>query len=189
MDLTLHLGGRVTGGFPVWMYTVDHPDGRILIDTGTPDVERIADVDVVVNTHLHWDHCGGNHLYAGVPIHVQRAALEASPDQHTRTELIHRAELTYVTHDAEADILPGIRVVPTAGHCAGHQSVIIEGVGVIGGDVGHTFRELGARDTEGRRRVLELGMLTWLSHANRPRVPRWNESRGNTVDHIPVASQ
>lgn len=186
MNLKLHLGGRVTGGFPVWMYSIDHPDGRILVDTGTPEVDRIADVDLVVNTHLHWDHCGGNHLYAGLPIHVQRAALETSGDEHTRTELIHHPGLTYVVHDGEAEILPGIRLVPTPGHCAGHQSVIIEGVGLIGGDVGHTFRELGNGDTEGRRRVLELGMLTWLSHADRPHVPRWNESSGATVDHIAV---
>jgi N-acyl homoserine lactone hydrolase len=168
------------------MYTVDHSDGRILIDTGTPDVARVEDVDLVVNTHLHWDHCGGNRLYAGLPIHVQRAALEADPDRHTRTELIHRPELTYVAHDGDVEILPGIRLIPTPGHCAGHQSVIIEGVGLIGGDVGHTFRELGQGDTDGRRLVLELGMLTWLSHADRPHVPRWTELESASVDHIPV---
>lgn len=186
MKLKLHLGGRVTGGFPVWIYTIDHPDGRILIDTGTPDAGRIAGVDVVVNTHLHWDHCGGNHLYVDLPIHVQRAALEASPDEHTRSELIHKPGLAYVAHDGEAEILSGIRLVPTPGHSAGHQSLIVEGVGLIGGDVGHSFRELGTGDTEGRRRVLELGMLTWLSHADRPHVPRWNEPRSAPADHARV---
>jgi N-acyl homoserine lactone hydrolase len=29
----------------------------------------------VVNTHLHFDHCGGNHLFAGRPIYVQRREL------------------------------------------------------------------------------------------------------------------
>ncbi len=25
----------------------------------------LAGIDIVVNTHLHFDHCGGNHLFAG----------------------------------------------------------------------------------------------------------------------------
>src|SRR5436309_1292891 len=36
----------------------------------------LAGVDVVFNTHLHFDHCGGNHLFAGRPIYVQRQELE-----------------------------------------------------------------------------------------------------------------
>ena len=34
------------------------------------------DLDLVVNTHLHADHCGGNHLFAGTPVLVQRVELE-----------------------------------------------------------------------------------------------------------------
>jgi glyoxylase-like metal-dependent hydrolase (beta-lactamase superfamily II) len=47
--------------------------------TPTPLSEQafdLAGVDVVVNTHLHFDHCGGNHLFAGRPIYVQRQELE-----------------------------------------------------------------------------------------------------------------
>ena len=41
--------------------------------------ERIPrDVSLVVNTHLHFDHCGGNRLFAGLPIHVQRVEREAA---------------------------------------------------------------------------------------------------------------
>jgi transposase len=31
----------------------------------------LAGIDVVVNTHLHFDHCGGNHLFAGRPMLVR----------------------------------------------------------------------------------------------------------------------
>jgi N-acyl homoserine lactone hydrolase len=172
-----HLAGHVAayGGIhPVWVHTIDHPDGRILVDTGMPDTGVLPDVDVVVNTHLHVDHCGGNHQYPGVPVHVQREALAAEPDEHTRLEWIHVPGVTYVEHDGEVEILPGITLVPTPGHCAGHQSVVVEGVGVVGGDVAYSFRELGTGATEGQRRVLELAAPTWLAHVERPHVPRRN---------------
>jgi N-acyl homoserine lactone hydrolase len=69
---------------PVFVWTIDHPEGRVLVDTGmidsrpefddmspTPHPENIPrDVVCVINTHLHFDHCGGNRLVPGVPIHV-----------------------------------------------------------------------------------------------------------------------
>jgi N-acyl homoserine lactone hydrolase len=80
----------------------------------------------------------------------------------------------YVEHDGETEVLPGIRLLPTPGHTAGHQSVVVDGVAVLGGDVAYSFRELGDADTEGKRRVLDLGMTTWLAHVERPTVPRRN---------------
>src|SRR5215510_7145004 len=73
---------------PVFVWTIDHPAGRVLVDTGmidsrtevddmspTPHPENIPrDVAFVINTHLHYDHCGGNRLFPGVPIHVQARA-------------------------------------------------------------------------------------------------------------------
>ena len=48
-----------------------------------------------------------------------------------------------------------------------------DGSVVIGGDVAYTFKELGEAKTAGRRRVLDLGLPTWLAHVDRPpRVPR-----------------
>jgi hypothetical protein len=52
--------------------------------------------------------------------------------------------------------------------------VLVNGSELIGGDVAYSFRELGEGDTAGRRRVLELGVPTWLAHAERPHVPRAN---------------
>jgi len=76
--------------WPVYVHVIDHPDARVLVDTGMTELRPevadmdprlvplseqafdLAGVDVVVNTHLHLDHCGGNHLFAGRPIYVQR---------------------------------------------------------------------------------------------------------------------
>ena len=122
------------------------------------DIPR--DVVWVINTHLHFDHCGGNRLFPGVPIHVQRLELQGPHDPH---EWVDFPGATYVEHDGEAEVLPGIRLLPTPGHTRGHQSVLVDtpdGLVVIGGDVAYTFHELGSGATEGQRRVLALAAPT-----------------------------
>ena len=79
---------------PVYVHVIDHPEARVLVDTGMTELHPavadmdprlqplseqdldLAGIDIVVNTHLHFDHCGGNHLFAGKPIYVQRRELE-----------------------------------------------------------------------------------------------------------------
>lgn len=36
----------------------------------------VDSIDIVVNTHQHFDHVGGNHLFAGKPIYIQRREFE-----------------------------------------------------------------------------------------------------------------
>jgi len=180
----------------VFVWTIDHPAGRILVDTGmidsTPELdaefgptlhaERIPrDVVAVVNTHLHFDHCGGNRLFAGVPIHVQvRELADArTEDDYTIPAWVDFDGATYVEHEGEAEVVPGVRLLPTPGHTRGHQAVLVDtpdGLVVLGGDVAYSFRELGTGATEGQRRVLELGAPTWLSHAARPKIPEYRPS-------------
>jgi N-acyl homoserine lactone hydrolase len=179
---------------PVFVHTIDHPDGLVLVDTGmidsTPELDEewgpvphplpsdlVSRVALVVNTHLHFDHCGGNRTFAGVPIHVQARELAdaRSEEDYTIPEWVDFLGATYVEHDGEVEILPGVRLLPTPGHTRGHQSVLVEtadGPAVVGGDVAYSFRELGAADTEGKRRVLDLAAPTWLAHVERPRVPQ-----------------
>ena len=175
---------------PVFVWTIDHPAGRVLVDTGiidsrpeiddmspTPHPENIPrDVACVINTHLHFDHCGGNRLFPGVPIHVQARELAdaRSLDDYTIREWVDFDGATYVEHEGEVELLPGIRLLPAPGHTDGHQVVIVEtdaGTNVLGGDVGTSFDELGSGATEGQRRVLALGAPTWLSHAPGPKIP------------------
>src|SRR3954470_3200818 len=71
---------------PLNVHVIDHPDARLLVDTGMTELQPavadldpriqplseqnfdLAGIDIVVNTHLHFDHCGGNHLFAGRPV-------------------------------------------------------------------------------------------------------------------------
>src|SRR5215510_14347050 len=170
----------------------DHPDARVLVDTGMTELHPavadldlrirplskqnfdLAGIDIVVNTHLHYDHCGGNHLFAGRPIHVQRRELAdaRSLDRYTIREWVDFDGATYVEHEGEVELLPGIRLLPTPGHTDGHQSVLVETGGrpvVVGGDVAVWFGELDEPHTEGQRRVRALDPeLVWLAHEHEP---------------------
>lgn len=177
---------------PVNVHVIDHPHARILVDTGirephpaAADMEPrlyplseqhfdFASIDIVVNTHLHFDHCGNNHLFAGKPIYVQRRELDdaRSKADYTIREWVDAPGIHYVPIDGEYDLLPGIRLVPAPGHSDGMQVVVIESGGrpiIVGGDVAVWFGELDEPSSEGQLRVLSLDPeLVWLTHENEP---------------------
>src|SRR5437764_13496734 len=100
---------------PVYVHVIDHPDARVLVDTGMTELHPavadldprlrplskqdfdLAGIDVVVNTHLHFDHCGGNHLFDGRPIYVQRRELDdaRSEDDYTIREWVEASSVRY----------------------------------------------------------------------------------------------
>ena len=148
----------------------------------------LAGIDIVVNTHLHGDHCGGN-PFAGKPIYVQRQELEdaRSEDDYTIREWLEAPGVRYVPVD-ELELLPGVRLVPAPGHTRGTQVVVVE-TGerpiVVGGDVAVWFGELEEPDTEGQLLVLGLDPeLVWLAHGHEPWRPRTDE--GITLALRPV---
>jgi len=198
-DIEVHLTCELVVEGETWpclSHTIEHPDGLVLVDTGmiesTPELDEIFHTTVhrlpddlvqrvaqVIITHMHFDHHGANRLFPGVPIHVQRVELEdaRTQDGYTVREWIDFPGMNYVEHDGEAEILPGIRIVPAPGETRGHQIVLVEtdeGPVVLGGDVGHTFREIGEADTPGKRLVLELAAPTYLAHVREPHVPHLN---------------
>jgi N-acyl homoserine lactone hydrolase len=194
-----HLTSEVVFDGQTWpglSHTIEHPDGLVLVDTGmidsTPELdeewhptphplpqELVDRVSHVVITHMHFDHMGGNRRFPGVPIHIQRIELEdaRTKDDYTIREWIDFPGMNYVEYDGEAEILPGVRLVPAPGETPGHQIIVVEtdeGRQVIGGDVGHSFAEIGEADTPGKLLVIELGAPVYLAHVWEPRVPRPN---------------
>ena len=106
----------------------DHyrPHRRPLTDALAAAGLQLSDVDLVVNCHLHVDHCGGNPLFPGVEIVTQATELAlARGGEHTLPELVEFPGVTYRVLDGEAELLPGVTVVPTPGHTAGHQSLVV----------------------------------------------------------------
>src|SRR3954447_16872706 len=188
----LHVEGE---RMPVYVHVIDHPDGRVLVDTGLTELHAavadmdprlmplneqgfdLADIDLVVNTHLHFDHCGGNHLFAGTPIYVQRRELEdaRSQDDYTIREWVDAPGVRYLPIDGELELLPGLRLVPAPGHTRGIQVVVVETGGhpvVVCGDVAVWFGELDEPETEGQLLVRALDPeLVWLPPGDQPPGP------------------
>ncbi len=181
-------GGRL----PVYVHVIDHPDARVLVDTGMTELRPevadmdprlfplteqaidLDDVDLIVNTHLHFDHCGGNHLFAGRPIYVQRQELEdaRTEDEYTIREWVDAPGVRYEPVDGELELLRGLRLLPAPGHTRGLQVVVVETGGrpiVVGGDVAVGHGELDQPSTEGQLRVRALEPeLVWLAHEREP---------------------
>jgi glyoxylase-like metal-dependent hydrolase (beta-lactamase superfamily II) len=100
------------------------------------------DVDVVLSTHLHWDHAGGFTTRRGDGSYsitfpkarhfIQRAEFDFAlhPDPRSRAgynledfEPVDHAGLVEIV-DGEAEILPGVILRPTGGHTPGHQLLL-----------------------------------------------------------------
>ena len=86
-----------------------------------------ADVACVVNTHLHFDHCGQNRLFSGVPVYVQEAELRAARQPHyTVREWFDHAGARLVPLAGDHTVARGVQVIASPGHTPGHQSVLVE---------------------------------------------------------------
>jgi glyoxylase-like metal-dependent hydrolase (beta-lactamase superfamily II) len=145
---------------------------RILVDTGSGDkisdkersftsltgerrlqrsLEALGvepeDIDIVINTHLHGDHCGGNTYWdsnsSPVPVFpratycVQRLELSEArfPNERTRA-VYHLDNFEPLERSGQLNVLQGdtrltseVRVMHTPGHTPGHQSVVVESGG------------------------------------------------------------
>lgn len=198
----VHIGDLLGVDMPIYVHLVDHPDARVLVDTGlTQPHPLVADldprirrpdewgfdpdsVDIVVNTHLHFDHCGGNHRYVGKPVFVQRHELDDArtlPDYTIRDWVDPPdAPVHYVAVDGELDILPGVRLMPAPGHTRGSQILVAETATrrvVIAGDTAVEARELDEPTTEGQQLVRALDPdLVWISHVREP----WRRDAGRS---------
>lgn len=165
---------------------IEHPDGLVLLDTGIGNKENqkfldiygveasvaghrsmldaalaaagfaADDVRYVINTHLHFDHAGGNTMLDG----------DGAPEPTfpNARYFVHPGEFHYATHtnertaasyfpanwdaliksgqlemvESEGALLPGIHMRPTPGHTPDHQSIVVDGGGetaVFLGDV------------------------------------------------------
>jgi glyoxylase-like metal-dependent hydrolase (beta-lactamase superfamily II) len=104
------------------------------------------DIDFVINTHLHFDHAGGNtRLVDGRPIPtfpraryvVQLGEWEDAMHPNERNRASYREENflplaeshQLQTVQGESEVAPGVHVHPAGGHTAYHQMVVIEGGG------------------------------------------------------------
>ena len=139
---------------PVRPLLVRTDDGNILLDTGIGDIpEKLSryypvrrdsnlkdslaaeglspgDISMIINTHLHFDHAGNNRMFSKAEIFAQRLELDfaRNPPRFLRggyfRDFFETPNLRTV--EGEREIADGIKVIPTPGHTAGHQSVVLE---------------------------------------------------------------
>ena len=111
---------------------------RTLKDSLTAEGLATDDISMVINTHLHVDHCGNNHLFKSAKFIVQEAELEYAhnPDRFQKGGYVKQLfdELEFTTVSGDCEIVPGVSVILTSGHTPGHQSVVID-VPQTSGDV------------------------------------------------------
>lgn len=127
-------------------WRLSHPHGTLL-DALQRQGLTPEDIDIVIDTHLHADHCSGSTYFSPemdiLPTFptaqyvVQRREYEdaMNPNERTRAtylpfnyEPLHkRGQLELL--DGDTDIAPGVRAVVTPGHTPGHMSVVFESQG------------------------------------------------------------
>ena len=160
---------------PVYAFAVITETGTVLVDTGIGPANatidelyrptrydllgamRLAGVDpssvvAIVNSHLHFDHCGNNGAFAGVPAWVQGAEREAANEpRYTIQEFLQGVDFHLV--DGDVEVAPGVRIVATPGHTPGHQSVLVEmedGLVLIAAQAFEDLPEFTSARAEGR---------------------------------------
>ena len=153
--------------WPVHGFVVTHDGGAVLVDTGVGgpqqwlDDWRVvnrsvadaladldmspADIGLVINTHLHFDHCGQNAVFRHAPIYVQRAELSRAQRQSPELcDWLGFMDAPFELLDGDAEVLPGLEVIATPGHTAGHQCVLVRAGGeafdLLIGDAAYTPR-------------------------------------------------
>lgn len=148
--------------FPVYAIYIDHPDAKILVDTGFDKawVERKLpfekpqqsaeqtieaqlelvgvrpdQIDYVVNSHLHFDHCSSNKKFPNATFVLSTSELRHAfvPDPWERLgydrdlvdmpgaklELLDLGNYHY-------DVVPGVTLIETPGHSIGHLSLVVK---------------------------------------------------------------
>ena len=177
--------------WPVHGFVVLHPTlGAVLIDTGCggPDellreyrvVNRTvagalaerglapADVRMVINTHLHFDHCGQNAVFSHAPIYVQRSERERVAAEGGAVEAwLQNAGARFELVDGDVALAADLRIVATPGHTGGHQSVVL-----AGDDGGDLF----VGDAAFRRSVWDAPDVAELAPGQAEDVDAWRTS-------------
>jgi N-acyl homoserine lactone hydrolase len=112
-----------------------------------------ADVAIVVNSHLHFDHAGNNRAFPNATFVVQAEHLAFAKGKPNFPAIYwDDPALRYLPTNGRARVAAGVEVVPTPGHAPGHQSLVV--------DLPETGRVVLCGDAAFARENLERGDAT-----------------------------
>ena len=154
-------GGEVR--FPCYAVLIDHPEGKFIFDTGfdKAHVEKVLpfekpiqsaeqtipgqlrsigvapkEITHVINSHYHFDHCGGNRHLPNAETVCHKKELDSA--YHCQPfEKLGYSDLSfdqahdmytprYELVDGDIEIAKGVHLFETPGHTAGHYSLMVE---------------------------------------------------------------
>jgi N-acyl homoserine lactone hydrolase len=152
--------------FPLISYYLESENHKIIVDTGGDEPDgvkwmpytrtedeslenalgkigvRCENIDIVILTHLHWDHCCNNHLFPNARFIVQKKEYDFlfSPELQNIKGYLKDLMLQtkYELVDGDKEIVDGISVALAPGHSPGMQCVLVTtaaGLYVLGGDL------------------------------------------------------
>jgi glyoxylase-like metal-dependent hydrolase (beta-lactamase superfamily II) len=148
---------------PIIAYLIKGRDKAILVDSGgsdeawaqqyhhpinrTPEMEiqnqlkkfgvEVKDIEILINTHLHWDHSFNNALFSKARIYTQKKEIRYAVDplaphwvyyeswQLGMTPRWFKAYSQMITIDGDYNLFPGIDIVTLPGHTPGFQGVLV----------------------------------------------------------------
>ena len=156
--MTYQHNNGVTFTIPIYCWYIEGGDKKILVDTGemspiqSEDREKAIggkirtfeqglsqwgltpdDIDIIIHTHLHNDHCENDYKCINAEIYVHEKELEHIHDPHPLDyryledyidDVEENGQLRIITGDT--DIVPGIRVIHTPVHTEGGLTVLID---------------------------------------------------------------
>jgi 4-pyridoxolactonase len=157
--VTWNIGAGNPVRFPVYSVLIEHDDALLLFDTGF-DLEHVKavlpfelpeqteeqtipaqlakcgfrpeDVTGIINSHLHFDHVGGNKLLpnATTYLHVDELRQARSPEPFERLGYSDKGfdweGATFELLDGDVELFPGLRLFYTPGHTIGHYSLLVD---------------------------------------------------------------
>lgn len=156
--MTYQYGYGTPYTIPIYSWYLEGGDKKILVDTGemrpiqSQDREKAIggriytfeeglskwglqpeDIDIVIHTHLHADHCENDYKCVNAVFYVHEKELETIRRYHPLDfryvedyiyEIEENGQITALSGDAE--IVPGVRVMHTPAHTPGGLSVFVE---------------------------------------------------------------
>jgi 4-pyridoxolactonase len=157
--ITWNIGCGTPVRFPVYSVLIEHPDGLIMFDSGydvdlvnamlpfelpeqTPEQTipsqlakcgfKPEDVDAIINSHLHFDHCGGNKYLTRATTYLHHDELREArtPEPFERLGYADKSfdhgAAKFELLEGDVEFADGIHLFYTPGHTVGHYSMLVE---------------------------------------------------------------